>query len=79
MAKEIGMFEIVIRGTKVEGPTKAYIQYRVQESTDTTLQSGVKSKELDTPDLAKVFHDSDAVTEFWAEQLAAIESDEGIA
>lgn len=78
MAKEIGMFEIVIRGTKADGPTKVYIQYRVQESTDTTLQSGTKSKELNGADFNKVLHNEGTSGEFWADLVAEAESDESL-
>jgi hypothetical protein len=78
VAKQVERFEIVIRGTKADGPQSASVSYRLQDSSDTTLKSNFKQKTLTSPNLAKKIHDTGAVGEFWKDELAAVETDEGI-
>jgi len=78
MAKEIGNFEIIIRGTKADGPQEVYVNYRLQDSSDPEMKSGHKGKRLDSPDLNKTAHNSGTTGELWADELAQVETDEGL-
>lgn len=78
MAKQIDAFEIVIRGTKSEGPTETFVQYKVTDSVDTDMKKGPVRKTLSSPDFSKTLHDADSTGEFWHDEVAAAETDEGI-
>ncbi len=77
MAKQIGSFEIIIRGTKADGPTQLYIKYGTEESSDSTLR-GRGSKEIKAPDLNKIAHNAGSGGELWSDCVAIAESDESI-
>ena len=78
MAKQIERFEIIIRGTKATGPTEAIVSYRVQDSVNTELLTRFKHKEISSPDFTKKIKDADTAGEFWYDEVAAAETDEGI-
>jgi hypothetical protein len=77
MAKQLGSFELIARGTEA-GATEVFIQYKVEESTDTEVNK-VKTIEVADPaaDLdAKTINGTGG----WFEtQVAAIKASEGIA
>jgi hypothetical protein len=77
MAKEIGSFEIIIRGTSAGGPTEQYIQYQIRESTDHDLCRN-KSSAVETPNFAKKVHDAGTAGELWKDLLDATKTAEGI-
>ena len=79
MAKEVGKFEIVIRGD-ASGPTEAWVRYVIRDSVNTEL-SARREKKLDisTGQLNKVAHSSAAAGEFWKDTLDEVRSDEGAA
>jgi hypothetical protein len=77
MAKEIGSFEIIIRGTSSGGPTEQFVQFRVQESTDVDLGKN-KSQKIETPVFNKVLHNTGATGELWKDLLDAIKTQEDI-
>lgn len=77
MAKQINSFEIIIRGTKADGPTRMFVKYGTEESTDKTLK-GRGSKEVQLPNLNRLLHQGGGNGELWADSLAEVESDEGI-
>jgi len=78
MAKQIDTFEIVIRGTKSEGPTEAFVQYKVTDSVNTDLKKGPVRKTLSSPNFNKTVHNANSSGEFWYDEVAAAETDEGI-
>lgn len=77
MAKEIGSFEIVIRGTASGGPTEQFIQYRVQDSGDAELGKH-KSAKIETPSFNKTLHNTGATGELWKDLLDGAKTEEGI-
>ena len=77
MAKQLGNFELVIRGTK-EKPTEVFRRYAVQDSTDADLKKQ-KDMKVDEPDFNKVCHNEGTVGELWKDQVDAAETAEGIA
>lgn len=76
MAKELGAFELVIRGT-ASGPTEMYRRYAVQDSVNTELQTR-KDVLVDTPDFNKTAHNAGTVGELWKDEVDAAETAEGI-
>lgn len=78
MAKQVGSFEIIIRGSATEGPQQAFVRYHVEEATDPTLRGPMKERVLESPDFTKTFHDAGTTGEFWKDELAQSETDEGI-
>lgn len=78
MAKEVGNFEIIIRGTKADGPQEVYVNYRLQDSADSEMKSGHKGKKLEDPSLNKTMYNDGSTGELWADELAQVETDEGL-
>ncbi len=77
MAKELGNFEIIIRGPAA-GPTQCFRRYIVRDSVNTELQDK-KESEIAVPDFNKVFHNAGTVGELWRDEVDQTKSDEGIA
>lgn len=78
MAKEIGRFIMEISGTKADGPVRCVIRYNLQDSSDSTLRTGMKDKEVSSPNFNKTFHNAETAGEFWKDEMAAIETEEGV-
>ncbi len=82
MAKEIGDFEVIIRGNKSEGPKEVFVKYFVQDSINTELRSSSKEKVFDAPSiagmLAKKLHDQGIAGESWTDAISVLESKEEI-
>lgn len=77
MAKQIGKFEIIIRGVE-GGPAQCFRRYIVQDSVNPELRDR-KESEISAPDFNKVFHNTGATGELWKDLLDQTKSDEGIA
>lgn len=77
MAKQLGTFELVIRGDET-APTEIFRRYRVEDSVDSELRKH-KDVPVDTPDFNKVCHNTSAIGELWKDQVDAAKTDEGIA
>lgn len=76
MAKQLGTFELVIRGDAT-APTEIFRRYRVEESTDTSLRKN-NDVAVDSPDFNKTCHNAGSVGELWRDMVDAAKTDEGI-
>lgn len=76
MAKQLGSFELVIRGDET-GPTTMFRRYHVEESTDTEMRKH-NDVPVETPDFDKTCHNTGAVGELWKDMVDAAKTDEGI-
>ena len=76
MAKQLGTFELVIRGD-ASAPTQMFRRYAVEESTDTTLRKNQDTL-VETPAFDKTLHDAGSVGELWRDEVDAAKTAEGI-
>jgi hypothetical protein len=78
MSKQLGKIEIVIRGDEASGPLKAFVRYFVEDSADTSMRSGLKEVEIESPDFSKVLHDAGDVGEFWRDEVDGLKDEEEV-
>lgn len=78
MAKQLGKFEIVIRGTEAEGPQEAFVRYFVEDSADTSMRSPLRDTQISSPDFTKKIHDAGTAGEFWKDEVEAAKTAEEI-
>lgn len=76
MAKELGSFELVIRGTDT-APTQMFRRYIVADSGDPELCKHI-DESVGTPDFNKVSHNTGAVGELWRDEVDIAKTNEGI-
>ena len=77
MAKELGTFEIVIRGTE-SGPTTSFVVYQTKDSTNPELCDRPAPLEDAIPDFNKTLHNTGAVGEVWKDVVEVVKTIEGI-